>query len=351
MKRREYTTPEQKREIMRKAGLEPQEDFVHKDRPWRSICLVCGKEVSPRFGSIRSGQGGCKYCAGVALIEEVEAKKIMQARGLEPLEAYVNSKTPWKASCNKCGHVNSPTLANVKWRNVGCKACAEVSRAEQHRLTEEEVISSLLDVGLTPIGDLSYEDSKKPIPARCVACSRVVAKSVGDARQGSGCPYCSNKRVDPVEAHEFMLTNGAKPLVNYPSSTSPWQCICTTCQREITPTYGAVKSGQSPCAYCAGKKVDLQEAQELLKKKKLLPLVPYPGSSKQWRCECLICGRETSPSYANLRSGSGGCMNCAGKYLDPEEAVQRMQKAGLSPLVPYVSRHTPWLSKCLECER
>ena len=350
MKKREYTTPEQKREIMLAAGVEPLEEFEHKDKPWRSRCLTCQREVSPRFGSVRQGQGGCKFCAGVAL-DVKEAKKLIEEAGLEPLEEYVNSRTPWRAKCKRCGSEVSPTLGNIKWRDSGCNNCGVQSRAKKRMLPTQVILDSLAQVGLVPVGQLEYLGSKKGLPVRCKNCERLITKSLSVVRRGSGCPYCSKKRVDPKDAKRLMRDNGAKPLEDYKSSSAPWRCLCLTCEREITPTYDSVRSGQSACAFCSGKRIDLLDAMKLMKDKKLLPLVPYPGSGNPWPSLCITCGRETRPSLSNLKSGHGGCLNCAGKFVDPENASELMLKAGLKPLKPYVSRHTPWLSLCLNCSR
>jgi hypothetical protein len=46
--------------VMRTAGLEPLEPYPGRDAHWRCRCNTCGREVNPRFVSIRKGQGGCQ---------------------------------------------------------------------------------------------------------------------------------------------------------------------------------------------------------------------------------------------------------------------------------------------------
>jgi hypothetical protein len=47
---------------MRAAGLEPLEPYSTSTTPWRCRCTTCGSEVSPTLMKIRTG-GGCRFCA------------------------------------------------------------------------------------------------------------------------------------------------------------------------------------------------------------------------------------------------------------------------------------------------
>jgi hypothetical protein len=332
------------------AGLMPLEDFKHKDSPWKSKCLKCGKEVSPRFGSIRNGQGGCKYCAG-RYLDEHDAIEAMTKAGFKPLVPYPGSQLPWKSECETCGKVSSPTLSNIRTLDSGCKYCSAQVKADKKKPSLEAILALMQSAKIEPFGNFSYENNRTAITCRCLVCNRTITASFSSLRKGGGCPYCSGKRVDSASAVKFMLQNGLEPLTPYSTSGSPWLCKCLICQREVTPSYSAVRSGQSGCAYCAGKKVDLQDAMRLMRDKRLLPLVPYPGSGKPWKSECLVCGKQTSPRLANLKNGHGGCLTCAGKLVEPTDAVNVMTQAGLEPLEPYPGRHTPWRSKCLKCSR
>jgi hypothetical protein len=48
---------------MRNAGLEPIVDYPGSSAPWKCRCLKCCRIVTPRYGVVKSGQGGCRWCA------------------------------------------------------------------------------------------------------------------------------------------------------------------------------------------------------------------------------------------------------------------------------------------------
>jgi hypothetical protein len=49
------------------------------------------------------------------------------------------------------------------------------------------------------------------------------------------------------------------------------------------------------------------------------PLEPHQGSGNPWRCRCTSCEREVLPRYGNVKKG--GCVWCARRRIDPDEAV------------------------------
>lgn len=56
------TDEETARQIMRRNGLDPLVPYPGAGKPWRSCCLACGRQVSPRLQKVREGQG-CRFCA------------------------------------------------------------------------------------------------------------------------------------------------------------------------------------------------------------------------------------------------------------------------------------------------
>jgi recombinational DNA repair protein (RecF pathway) len=156
-------------------------------------------------------------------------------------------------------------------------------------------------------------------------------------------------RVNIEAAKELMLASNLKPLEEYPGGHKPWKCECLICHRIVSPHYSSVQQGRKGCKYCAGRKVDPQEAKELLLSRELKPLEDFPGSKQKWKSECLRCGDVVYPVYGNILAGSGGCKKCAGLLVDKYDAALLLESKGLKPLIEYPGSHSPWLSLCTKC--
>ena len=226
-----------------------------------------------------------------------EAAQIMRAAQLEPLDEYPGNKARWRCKCLQCGEIVFPSLGAVRNNGGGCRKCG-VNRAAKSRRSNEQA------------------------------------------------------------AIDFMKKSGALPLEPYPGSKKPWLCRCMKCKKEITPSFGNVKSnGTNPCAYCSKKKIHPDDAIALMKKAGLEPLVPYPGSNTKWKCKHIKCGEVVYPMHSWIVAGQGGCQKCgyvkAGLKGRVREviAIQVMNNAGLSPLEPYRGAGKPWKCKCLKCEQ
>ena len=70
--------------IIRRAGLKPLEPYVDSKKPWKSKHLKCGRIVSPTYNAIQRGQGGCIFCAGLA-VDPKDAKKLFISKGRKPI--------------------------------------------------------------------------------------------------------------------------------------------------------------------------------------------------------------------------------------------------------------------------
>src|SRR5581483_5083465 len=111
-------------------------------------------------------------------------------------------------------------------------------------------------------------------------------------------------RLDPAAAAAVMRAAGVEPLEPYKNVMTPWRSRCSRCGKTVTPTLSNVKSGHAACGYCAGKLVDPQDALALMRSAGLEPLVDYPGATRPWRSRCLACDKEVTPRYANVAGGS-----------------------------------------------
>jgi hypothetical protein len=227
--------------------LEPLEQYPGSQKQWRCRCLTCGDEVTPRYGNVKQGLGGCLRCGRLAASRaqrgpESAAIADLRAAGLEPLEPYVNVMTPWRSQCRHCGREVSPLLNNVR-------------------------------------------------------------KGQG------GCAWCAKNRVDAEAAIAVMRAASLEPLVAYPGRNAPWSCRCLRCGQTVSPRYGAVTTGTG-CRYCNDTAIKPEAAAAAMRAVQLEPLEPYPGSLVKWRCRCLKCNKIVSPCYSTIQRGGGGCRWC-----------------------------------------
>lgn len=158
-------------------------------------------------------------------------------------------------------------------------------------------------------------------------------------------------RLDPDTCAETMRLAGFEPLEPYPGSNPPWRCTCIKCGREVSPTYSWVRLGRR-CSFCGGWKVDPVDAVAIMHNAGAEPLDPYVNAGAPWRCQCLTCGREIRPRYGSVNRGNAACKYCSSRVVDPTVAVRIMEAACLVPLVPYPGHNkTPWLCRCERCGR
>lgn len=108
---------------MHAAGMNPIDPYPGALKPWRCTCQSCGREVTPRYAMIQQGHGGCGYCAGKR-VDAVEAEHRMREKGVEPLVPYPGSSIPWSCACLVCGREVTPMYSSILSGQSACKFCA-----------------------------------------------------------------------------------------------------------------------------------------------------------------------------------------------------------------------------------
>lgn len=345
----ERLTNKEARAIMAAANLKPLTLYESVSRPWPSICLICKHEVSPTLNNVKKSGKGCGYCAG-NLVHPQDALKVMTKAGLETLEEFPGASKPWKCRCTRCGAIVSPRYKSVRLGSNGCNLCGRAEAGLKNRISEETAREIMLNAGLVPLEP--YESSSKPWKSQCRNCKRVVTPRLAMVKsKKSGCAYCAGRRVDEDDAMLLMKENNLQPLEPYQGNKHPWRSIHIPCGREVSPRYNGLKKGQGPCKFCAGVAVEPLEAERLFISKGLKPLEPYPGDNKKpWRSIHTDCGNEVSPNFNIIQQGeSNGCHFCSDQFVDPEEAYQFFLSRDLQPLVPYPGTAKPWKSIHLIC--
>lgn len=301
--------PTAARKKMIQTKLMPLVAYPGSDKGWLCRCMKCKREVSPAYGSIRDGQGGCKWCKVVApRVDSAIAVKALLEKNIQPLEPFKNSHSKWKAKCLRCDREVTPSYHDVQQGSGGCSFCAP------NFVNIERINEVMKRAGLEP--KEKYPGSKSPWKVKHLKCGRTFKVEYANIRKAGSCRYCAGVAVIPKEAVALMKNLGMKPLVPYPGGKKPWKCKCLVCQKTIYPTYTSSAGRNAGCIYCTGHKVDAKDAKALMIQNNLKPLEPFPGATKKWKCRCETCKRIVTPMYTRIQSGQGGCRYCANWGID-----------------------------------
>lgn len=116
--------PQQAHDVMVNAGILPSIPYPGAAVAWPGVCLRCGHPVKPRYSYVVKGGGGCAYCAGKRLTDEVLAARA----AAEP------------ARCIRCEEVRpvedfSPNPNVVGGRLRQCHSCVAELKAARWRKT------------------------------------------------------------------------------------------------------------------------------------------------------------------------------------------------------------------------
>ena len=101
-------------ELFLSRNLKPLGPFPGANSGWLSLCLVCGEEPAPHYTSLAMFEDRkCEFCSGKAVNPEAAARLMRKAK-FEPLEPYPGSLKPWRSRCLVCEREPSPTFSTVK---------------------------------------------------------------------------------------------------------------------------------------------------------------------------------------------------------------------------------------------
>ena len=328
-------------------GLKPVEPYPGDNKkPWRSIHIACGNKVSPKYAIVARGESmGCHHCSD-QFVDPDEAYQFYLSKNLQPLVPYPGTNNPWKSIHLICGSEIKPRYTHIKSGRVGCLVCAG-----KVPITQAKAFAFYRSKGLEP--KEKFKGPHHPWKSVHTVCGRNVSPRWASVQQGNGvCEYCSGNKVDMKEVKQLLKENKLKPLVSYPGGKVGWRCIHLPCGRKVSPTYGALRSGQGPCEFCSKNMVGEKEAYALLKKNKYTPLIDFPGGSKSWLCIHTVCGTKVEVRAAYLRSGNVGCSFCAGtKPISAVQANKFFKSRGFKPLEPFINARTSMKSIHLVCGR
>jgi hypothetical protein len=222
------------------------------------------------------------------------------------ISEYLGANIPMECQCKKCGKTFKPRLSNLKSSGRGHEC------VQWNSITSEMAREELSVRGFEMIGE--FKGAKTKTESRCITCGKISFPTISNLRRNpkQGCIYCKKLLVDPADGKKFLEDSGFNLIGEWINASTLIEAICKRCNRKIRICYSEVKLGHG-CAKCAGKLVDQDEAENIMKFAGYIPQVPYPGSGKKWKSIHSLCGREVSPVYGNILAGRGGCSFCA-KY-------------------------------------
>lgn len=283
-----------------------------------------------------------------------EAIQLVMERGFSPIGAYPGAKVRWKAIHLDCGGTLYITLNTVRNPKKKIGICANCS--SNAPTSEADALKIMKKAGLKALTKFpGYDKPWKSIHTKCGGTVRPRLHSIKAG--GNGCRKCgvqqsAIKRTTKSEVaiHELGLA-GFEPLEEFRGVKIGWKSRCLTCRKVSSPQLGSIRAGRG-CQYCANNvRLLHEEAVIRMKKFGVSPLVPYKSAVTPWKSRCMTCGKIVSPKLNSVQSGQGACKYCSKVYVDPKEAIKLMIQKGIEPKEPYTNSITPWKCKCLKCGR
>jgi uncharacterized Zn finger protein len=244
-------------------GIKPVTAFEKTLAPWPSVCLKCGKSVSPTYANVvTKGQGGCEYCAKEdRKVDPEVAKQNMIERGVWPIADFVNTSDKWLCVCMECGEFVTPRYNSVAHKGNG------------------------------------------------------------------GCKHCAKPDLDPSVAKAEMIGRDLWPISPYPGTNLPWLCVCMECGEFVKVRHAGVRSRGSRCKFCARKAIQPERVKAKLIARGLWPVEVIKDTHSKCLCVCMECGEFATPRIDSIiHSLQGGCTRCAtsGFKLDEPAYVYLM---------------------------
>jgi hypothetical protein len=105
------------------AGAIPVGDYQGSIKTWECTCTTCGHTIYPSHRNVRNGCHPCVYCIGHKVDIDI-AIAAMEAAGATPLEPFPGSDDPWPCRCHKCGNVKTPRYSSIKAGQGPCGDCS-----------------------------------------------------------------------------------------------------------------------------------------------------------------------------------------------------------------------------------
>lgn len=177
---------------------------------------------------------------------------------------YVSSLVKVTIICNRCNHKFDQLIWNHLY-GADCPECAKITRANNIRLSESEVISRSNEIhGLGRYGyeNMIYEGAHIEIEIKCNVCNKSFDQKPYIHMEGHGCPHCKadNTRIRQTKSAEQLLIDFRKIHGNkfnydfdgYVNSYAKINITCNICHKTFPQRPNDHLSGEG-CPYCIGR--------------------------------------------------------------------------------------------------
>ena len=290
-------------------------------------------------------------------LTQAQADKFFMKIKLKPLEPYKNSNTPRKCECQVCGSIVYPRLGDVK-KAKSCVKCQGKLLGKKIRLTQKQVdvIAKKMKVKLLE----PYTNSHTPIRSKCLVCSKIIHPTIGRLSAGMGCKYCgivksSQSRLIPKETALLDFEKSKlKVLSDYKDSKTPVKVLCLVCKKQSTKSYQDLKSGRR--CYTCGRKAASEsrklDSQYKLETARKQNLEPI-GEVKTVKSNSkfkCLTCQREIKMTFDSIQRGASCRFCSQTEVDPKEALAYMVKNHLKPLEPYYKSASKWKCRCMKCK-
>jgi hypothetical protein len=220
------------------AGFMPLVKFPGTHKKWKAKCKKCESIVYPKLNQISSKKsGGCSSCGRIKRSKSIrldESKAIQQIvkRGFKPIEPFYSTTRKWRMIHEECGQIVSHSLNSIVSMGTKCGVCSGrqvVAGFNDLATTHPELANALI----RPVASQITKGSHRKLQWRCknnhVFESRVADRVI----KGSGCPYCSNKKIlvgfNDLQTRFPELAveaNGWDPsmVMPYSAERKKWKC-------------------------------------------------------------------------------------------------------------------------------
>lgn len=273
---------------------------------WLIACLSCNSTRRRKLNDWK--KFGCRSCSRRTPLSEVD--RILSNGPLQVVGKYTDSKSV-PVKCGVCDEEFNANVQSFKSRqNAPCRYCVGVL------LSPKEIVRRIQDSNFELVGTQPQKVTEH-FTVRCKVCKKTSPKTLSYISSGKGCVHCApNAPVSHAEAFELFLSRNLRPRGPFPGANSGWLSLCLVCGEEPAPHYTSLAMfDDRKCEFCSGKAVNPETAEKLMRKSKFEPLEPYPGSLTPWRCRCMTCGKEPTPTYTTVKGG-GRCGFCVPGGVD-----------------------------------